>query len=85
MNFQYYETLQDKSDEKLLFYIKNITPKLTIGELKIFLDDIANKSLSGKSSSIKGFIDIGGDYETTSDLSKLNNSQLEIFYKYLHL
>lgn len=82
MNFQYYETLQDKSDEKLLFLMKNITPKFSIGELKIFLDDIANKSLTGKSSSIKGFIDIGDDYDTTSDLSKLNNNQLEIFYKY---
>ena len=82
MNFQYYETLQDKSEENLKLLAERIVPQFTIGELKIYLDDIADKSLTGKKSPIKGFIDIGGDYETTADLSKLNQSQLEIIYKH---
>ena len=83
MNFQYYETLQDKSKEYLKLLAERIVPQFTIGELKIYLEDIADKSLTDKKSSIKGFIDIGDDYDTTADLSKLNQAQLEILYKHL--
>jgi len=83
MNFQYYETLQDKSKEYLKLLAERIVPQFTIGELKIYLEDIADKSLTDKKSSIKDFIDIGDDYDTTADLSKLNQAQLEILYKHL--
>ncbi len=82
MNFQYYETLQDKSIEYLKLLAERIVPQFTIGELKIYLEDIADKPSTGKKSSIKDFVDIGDDYETTADLSKLNQAKLEILYKH---
>ena len=77
MNFQYYETLQDKSNKYLTYLIEKIEPKFTIGELKIFLEDISKKSSKNK----KDFVDIGEDYDTTADFSKLNLDQLKTLYQ----
>jgi len=86
MNFQYYETLKEKSEKNLFDLVEKIVPEFTKGELKIYLDDIAkipikNQKSSG-SNSIKGFVDIGEDYETVADLSILKQDQLESMYKY---
>lgn len=83
MNFQYYETLLDKSDKNLLYFIDKITPNFTKGELSIFLNDIEKKGISRntKSSVVKGYIEIGGDIDTVGDLSKLKSIQLKQFYQ----
>jgi len=83
MDFQYFETLLDKSDKSLFYFIEQITPIFTKGELPIFLDDIAGKALKKgtKSSLSTGFIEIGEDIDTVSDLSKLNSGQLKQIYQ----
>ncbi len=43
MNFQYYETLQDKSDKYLNYLVSQIKPSFTKGELKIFLEELSRK------------------------------------------
>ena len=86
VNFQYYDTLQNKSSENLLYFIESIAPNFTIGELKIFLEEILTKASKDTSKSetnnINKYIDIGADFEKIADLSKLNQDQMEIIYKF---
>lgn len=85
MNFQYYETLQDKSKKYLSYIVKQIEPKFTVDELPIFFEDINKKALKikkgEKSKNFTGYINIGDDYETTADLSKLTDSQLKLLFQ----
>ncbi len=85
MNFQYYENLQDKSKKYLLYLNNQIVPKFSVNELQIYLEDISKKPLSknknSKSTFFDKFIEIGGDYETVADLSKLNDKDLKLMYQ----
>ncbi|MFX0071491.1 MAG: hypothetical protein ACFFAO_10415 [Candidatus Hermodarchaeota archaeon] len=85
MNFQYYETLIDKSKKYLGYLVEHIEPKFTVDELPIFYDDINKNALkstkTSKSNGLEGFINIGDDYDTTADLSKLTVEQLKSLYQ----
>ncbi len=81
MNFQYYETLMDKSEKNLFFLIEKIIPQFTINELKIFFEDVAGKKDSS-SNPIKGFVEIGEDYDTIGNVATLKTEQLETMYKF---
>ena len=85
MNFQYYENLQDKSKKYLLYLNNQIVPKFSINELQIYLEDISKKPIGkkkdSKSTFFDGFIEIGEDYESIADLSKLNDKDLRIMYQ----
>ncbi len=68
MNLQFYETMDDKSKEYMLYLIEQILPNFTKSELQIYLEDIKskpttgtkNKSTKSKTRS-KGFVKIGED------------------------
>ncbi|TFG07904.1 MAG: hypothetical protein EU539_03730 [Promethearchaeota archaeon] len=85
MNFQYYETLSDKSKKYLSYLVEHIEPKFTVDELPIFFDDMNKKPLkqneSKKLRDLQGFLNIGDDYETTADISKLSIDQLKMLYQ----
>lgn len=85
MNFQYFETLLDKSEKNLFYFVENIIPAFTKGELPILLRDLEGRSLTKKEQSdsklVKGFLEVGEDYDTVADLSKLNFEQLKLLYK----
>ncbi|MFX1337013.1 MAG: hypothetical protein ACFFDK_00235 [Promethearchaeota archaeon] len=78
MTIQYYDLLQDKSKKRLFYLAGSIAPQFTIGELKILLEDIAKKSKSSKSNDL---VTIGNDYDTTADLSKLSEKELQNLYQ----
>lgn len=83
MDFQYYDTLLDKSDRKLNYFIENIIPNFTKGEMPVILDDLGGKpnKNSIKTSITTDFIEIGEDYNTFADISKLSSDQLKQIYK----
>jgi hypothetical protein len=83
MDFQYYDTLMDKSVRKLNYFIENITPNFMKGEMPVLLDDLAGKpnKNSIKTSIATDFIEIGKDYNTYADLSKLSSEQLKQIYQ----
>lgn len=85
MNLQFYETLDDKSKEYLLYLIEQIQPQFTVSELKIYLEDIESKPLNqtkgSKSKASKGYINIGEDAGKIADMSKLNIEQLKLLFQ----
>jgi len=83
MSFQYYETLQDKSKKYLSYLAEQLEPKFTVDELTIFFDDINKNPLTnGKGNkNLKEFTNIGDDYDTKADLSKLTDTKLKILYQ----
>jgi len=85
MNLQFYEIMDDKSKEYLVYLVEQIQPQLTESELKIFLEDIEAKPLKktkgSKSKTSKGYITIGNDVGKIADLSKLNMEQLKILFQ----
>jgi len=81
MNFQYYETLQDKSDKYLNYLVSQIKPSFTKGELKIFLDELSSKPTKNKQSAGMKLKNIGDDYDTIDDLKSLKASQLKSLYQ----
>ncbi len=78
MTIQYYDLLQDKSKKRLLYLVEYIAPGFTIEELKIYVDEVAKKSKSNKSNE---FVNIGDDYDTSADYSKLSEKQLQNLYQ----
>ncbi|MBD3230154.1 MAG: hypothetical protein GF329_18390 [Candidatus Lokiarchaeota archaeon] len=91
MSFQYYKTLQDRSEKKIKFYLENIRPRLTEMELDLLLLDF-NKELKSKSKStiekrvkkysfIEGFVNIEEKNRVFADFSKLKSDQLKLLYK----
>jgi len=83
MNFQHYETLLNKNKEKIKYYVNNIAPKLTVGELSIILMDIIGKGTAPKKNElIPGFIETGDDFDKEADLSKLSLEELVEIYKF---
>lgn len=85
MNFQYYETLLDKSKENLQYYLDQIKPAFTKKELQILLKDINNEALAKnvKSTLAKGYITIDDDTKGLADFSKFSVNQLKSLYQIL--
>jgi hypothetical protein len=85
MTLQYYDLLQDKTKKKILYLASYIAPEFTIGELQSFIDDITKKSKetkkNNKSDKLETFKEIGDDYETKADFSKLTETQLKSVYQ----
>lgn len=85
MSLQYYDLLQDKTKKRLLYLASYITPYLSIGELQFLIDDTIENSKKNqkvkKSITLAEFKEIGEDYETKADLSKLTEEQLKIIYR----
>ncbi len=83
MKLQFYETMDDKSKEYLTYLIEQIQPKFTNSELKIFLEEIAKKSIKNSKSSkpVDNYVKIGDDTKTFADLSKLTIKQLKIIFQ----
>lgn len=85
MNLQFYETMDDKSKEYILYLIEQILPKFTKSELAIYLEDFSNTPIKGskssKSKAIKGYAKIGEDTGKAADLSKLNIEQLKSLFQ----
>ncbi len=85
MNFQFYDSLRDKSEKHLLYLCNYIEPKFTASELKFFLDDISKMPTpdkkEGKEKIMKNFIAIGEDTDTIGDLSSLNLDQLKAMFQ----
>ena len=88
MNLQYYETMDDKSKEYMLYLIEQILPSFTKSELQIYLEDIESKPTTGtknknkkSKTTSKGFVKIGADIDKKADLSKLNLEQLKILFQ----
>ena len=83
MIFQYYENLEDKTKKYMETLINEIVPQLTVGELQIYLDDIAYHPLKDakKSQKFSGFIEIGEDFESKGDISKLKSNDLKLMYQ----
>ena len=69
MRLQYYETMDDKSKEYVLYLIEQIVPQFTKSELDTFLQDLTikptKKSKSSKSKSDQKYIQIGNDIGKT--------------------
>ncbi|MFX0024038.1 MAG: hypothetical protein ACFE9S_17050 [Candidatus Hermodarchaeota archaeon] len=85
MKLQYYETMEDKSKEYVLYLIEQILPQFTKNELEIFLKDITlkptKKSKDSKSSTTGDFVQLGNDPGKNADLSKLTNEQLKLLFQ----
>jgi len=83
MKLQFYETMDDKSKEYLLYLIEQIQPQFTKDELSIFLTDISNKpTTKGKGAkSTDEYVQIGNDKGKIADLSKLTINQLKILFQ----
>jgi len=83
MNFQYYKTLMDKSEENLFFLIEKIEPEPLKEELGLFLDGIKlGKIKKEKISPINdNYIKISLSSKNYADLSKLNSEQLKELYE----
>ena len=70
MNFQYYETLQDKSDKYLNYLVSQIKPSFTIGELKIFFEELLKNSAKNKQPAKMTLKEIGDDYDKIDNVSR---------------
>ena len=81
MNFQYYETLQDKSDKYINYLVSQIKPSLTKGELKIFLEELSSTPTKNKQSAGMNLKNIGDDYDTIGNIKNLKSSQLKSLYQ----
>jgi hypothetical protein len=87
MNLQYYETMDDKSKEYLLYLMEQILPYFTQSELTLLLTDLASKPAEqtkkskAKSKVKKDYLTIGADVDKHADLSKLNLEQLKALFQ----
>ncbi len=85
MNFQYYETLLDKSKKNLQYYLDQIKPAFTKKEMQTLLKDINNEALgkNEKSTLAKGYIKIDTDTKGLADFSRFSENQLKSLYQIL--
>jgi len=89
MNLQYYETMDDKSEEFLSYLIEQILPYFTKSELELYLADIdKSKPVKGKGTkkskskaTSKNYVSIGEDIDKKADLSKLKPDQLKRLFQ----
>jgi hypothetical protein len=72
----------DKSKNRLQYLAENIVPKFSISELEFFLDDMKNTAKKKKQTKSNYELkDIGEDYDTTADISKLTEAELKQLYQ----
>ena len=85
MNFQYYETLLDKSKNNLKYYLDQIKPAFTKKEMQILLKDINNEALgkTEKSTLANGYIKIDANTKDLADYSRFSVNQLKSLYQIL--
>lgn len=85
MKLQYYETMDDKSKEYILYLIEQIVPQFTKNEFEILLKDFTSKSTKkskdSKSNTSQNFVQIGNDTGKNADLSTLTKEQLKLFFQ----
>lgn len=83
MNFQYYETLLDKSEKNLFSLVEKIVPAPLQEELGIFLKSfkLENAQDDQKSPFNGDYIKLSKLNENYADLSKLNSKQLKTMYE----
>jgi hypothetical protein len=83
MNFQYYETLLDKSEKNLFSLVEKIVPAPLEEELGIFLKGFKlGKAKDDQESPFNGdYIKLTELNENYADLSKLNSKQLKTMYE----
>ncbi|NHI92209.1 MAG: hypothetical protein EAX96_06865 [Candidatus Lokiarchaeota archaeon] len=86
MSYQYYNTLLDKSKERILYLLDQISPKLNNNELKIILSDLNDDSKTKKTKQTKEknndiTIFSGQIDKKDTDYSKLSDQEIEILYK----
>ena len=85
MKLQYYETMDDKSKEYILYLIEQIVPQFTKNEFEILLKDFTSnstkKSKASKSNTTQNFVQIGNDTGKNADLSTLTKEQLKLFFQ----
>lgn len=85
MKLQYYETMDDKSKEYILYLIEQIVPQFTKNEFEILLRDFTSnstkKSKDSKSNTTQNFVQIGNDTGKDADLSTLTKEQLKLFFQ----
>ncbi len=84
MNFQYYKTLMDKSEENLFFLIEKIVPEPLKLELDIFLEGInlGKKQTQHQKRSLKDdYIEFDTRNAQLADLSNLSIEQLREMYE----
>ncbi|MBA7664276.1 hypothetical protein ES703_72333 [subsurface metagenome] len=85
MKLQYYEMMDDKSKEYLLYLIEQVLPHFTVSELKMFLKNIAaepsKQKKNSKAKSNQGYVEIGNDSGKKADLSKLTIKQLKDMFQ----
>ncbi|MFX1365708.1 MAG: hypothetical protein ACFFCE_16405 [Promethearchaeota archaeon] len=80
MKLQYYEMMDDKSKEYLLYLIEQVLPQFTENELKIFLEDFSGKKTSNAKSKIN-YVELGKDVEKLANLSKMTIEQLKLMFQ----
>lgn len=85
MKLQYFELMDDKSKEYLLYLIEQILPEFTENEYKIFMEklyeDLAKGKKSSKSTSSKGYVNLSENKQKSADLSKLNIEKLKLLFQ----
>lgn len=85
MNFQYYETLLDKSKNNLQYFLEQLKPAFTKKELQTILKDINNEALgkNEKSTLANGYIKIDSNTKDLADFSRFSANQLKSLYQIL--
>ena len=82
MKLQYYEILEDKSKEYLLYLIEQIKPEFTENEFKIFSDRLTEDASKGKKkNSSDSYINIYKENDKNVDLSKLKEEKLKDLFQ----
>jgi hypothetical protein len=84
MTFQYYNTLKNKSKNNIVFYLEQLVPKFTEGEISTLIDDLNGedkKKSNQKSDLMKNFIMFEEFTGEPTDYSNLSSDDLEKLYK----
>ncbi len=92
MSFQYYDTLLDKSEERLQYLIKHITPAFSKSEILQIIADLKQQEPKQKTKSkttsadidgneIEGFYQLQQDFNPSVDYTSLTSEDLREIYK----
>jgi hypothetical protein len=85
MNLQFYEMMDDKSKDYLLYLSEQILPQFTEGDLQVFFADNDSKPLKGgkgsKAKTTKVYEKLNPDAEKVANLSKLTLEQLKLLFQ----
>ena len=85
MNLQFYDMMDDKSKDYMLYLNEQILPHFTQSELKVFFEDNESKPLKetkgSKSKSSKGYVKLDINGGKNADLSKLTLERLKLLFQ----